>query len=41
MNQAPNINTHIPVTTELPTEANDLASGRPDEPVPSLWQQAV
>lgn len=38
----PSIATHIPVTVdELPEEEADLASNRPDEPTPSLWQRSV
>lgn len=37
----PSIDTHVPVTAEMPNEATDLAVGRPDLPVPSLWQKAV
>ncbi len=40
-NGIPNIQTHIPVVSELPEEEAELAVGRPDLPVPSLWQQAV
>lgn len=40
--QHPNIETHIPLTVDnMPSEAAELAVGRPDLPVPSLWQKAV
>ncbi len=38
---APSIETHVPKTAEIPEEENELAVGRPDIPVPSLWQQSV
>ncbi len=38
---APNIQTHIPVVAELPTESQEHLVGREDLPVPSLWQVAV
>jgi hypothetical protein len=42
MNHAgPNLSTHIAVKQELPKESNVLAVGRPDLPVPSLWQKGV
>lgn len=38
----PSIATHVPVTVEaLPDEDPTLASDRPDEPTPSLWQRSV
>lgn len=40
-NAIPNIETHVPVTSELPPEGQELAVGRPDIPPPSLWQQSV
>lgn len=40
-NPLPSIETHVPVTTTLPEESNDLAVGRPDLPTPSLWQHSV
>lgn len=41
MSHQPTIETHVPITTQLPTEGTDLAVGRPDIPPPSLWQQSV
>lgn len=38
---APNISTHVAVTADLPEEKNELAVGRADLPVPSLYQQGV
>ncbi len=38
---SPSIETHVPVTGELPKEGVDLAVGRPDLPTPSLWQTSV
>jgi hypothetical protein len=37
----PTIETHVPVTVDIPEEATDLLVGRPDIPPPSLWQHAV
>lgn len=39
-NQAPSIETHIPVTVEMPDEQTELGT-RPDLPTPSLWQRSV
>lgn len=41
MNNVPNIDTHIPITSTLPDESQESLVGRPDLPVPSLWQVAV
>ncbi len=38
---APNIETHVAETHELPAEPNELLGDRPDEPTPSLWQKTV
>jgi len=38
---APNVETHVAETRELPPEPKDLAGDRPDEPTPSLWQKSV
>lgn len=38
---APNVETHVAETRELPPEPTDLAGDRPDEPTPSLWQKSV
>lgn len=40
-NPLPSIETHVPLTTNIPEETNDLAVGRPDLPTPSLWQHSV
>jgi len=37
----PTIETHIPLTEEIPPEPTELAVGRPDIPPPSLWQHSV
>jgi hypothetical protein len=37
----PNTTTHVAVKIAMPPEPPTLAVGRPDLPVPSLWQKAV
>lgn len=44
MNQpptAPTVETHVPITAEMPDESTELAVGRPDLRTPSLWQHSV
>jgi len=37
----PTLDTHEPVKVHIPPENNELISGRPDLPTPSLWQKSV
>lgn len=42
MNPTPTLETHVPLKGEITvSESNELTSGRPDLPVPTIWQQSV
>ena len=37
----PTISTHVPLTMDIPNEEQNVLTGRPDIPPPSLWQRSV
>lgn len=41
LGSGPTLETHVPVTVHIPDPPKDGLVGRPDFPVPSLWQKSV